>query len=201
VPIYTFFFLLEMHRMTDAVVQRVPLSFRPQAVRILAEIQQAISSFFRGRVLICMIDAALSCVAFYICGVRFWFLLGLVTGALGIVPIVGPIAAFVPTAIISVIDYGLVRLLVVTLCFWGVQALDGLALTPLILGAKVRLHPVTLIISLLVGGHLFGVFGVLAAVPVVCILKILGKEFVLPQLRMALSEAVPAPPAGGSETP
>ena len=197
-PIYAFFFMLAMHHMRSSMSEYTPARIRDRTVRILDEINQAISSFFRGRLLICFIDAILTCVVLYFCHTRFWILLGLMTGLFGIVPIVGPVLAYVPMALISVIDHGFGNCLWVTGGFWTVQAIDGFILTPLILGAKVRLHPVTLIIALFVGGKLFGAFGVLLAVPVVSILKILGKEFVMPQLRLLAREPAPGPSGQGS---
>jgi len=193
VPIYTFFFLLHMHDMSRVIISNIPAVIRQRAVGILSQMDEAIACFFRGRLLICAIDAALTCVVLAACGIRFWSIFGAATGVLGIVPMVGPVIAFVPIALLSLIDHGVINFAVVTIGFWGIQCVDGFALTPLILGAKVHIHPLTLIIAFMVGGKLFGAFGVLAAVPVVSILKILGREFIMPQLR-ALSQEGPAPP-------
>jgi len=199
VPIYTFFFLLHMHDMSRVIIANIPGRVRPRAVPILARMDEAIACFFRGRLLICAIDAALTCILLLACGIRFWSVFGVLTGLLGIIPMVGPVIAFVPVVLLSLIDHGLFNLIVVTIGFWGIQCVDGFALTPLIVGAKVHIHPLTLIIAFMVGGKLFGAFGVLAAVPVVSILKILGHEFVMPQLR-ALSQEGPVPPALPPET-
>ena len=195
-PIYAFFFLLEMHSMKLGVVRYLPAEARDRALVVIEEIHQAISSFFHGRLLICVADALLTCPLLYFSGVRFWLLLSVLTGILGIVPIVGPLVAFIPMALLSVTDNGFMNLLVVTVLFWSVQGLDGFVMTPLVVGAKVRLHPVTLIIALLVGGELFGAFGVLAAVPVACILKILGRQFILPHLRALATEGSASAPSG-----
>ena len=199
VPIYTFFFLLHMHDMSRVIIANIPGRIRLRAVSILAQMDEAIACFFRGRLLICAIDAALTCILLLACGIRFWSVFGVLTGMLGIIPMVGPVIAFVPIVLLSLIDHGLFNLIVITIGFWGIQCVDGFALTPLILGAKVHIHPLTLIIAFMVGGKLFGAFGVLAAVPIVSILKILGREFVMPQLR-ALSQEGPAPPALPPET-
>ena len=195
-PIYAFFFMLEMHSIERAVVSNIPGRARERSVRVLHDIHEAISSFFRGRLLICLIDAVLTCIVLYFADTRFWLIFGLVTGVFGIVPIVGPTLAYVPIALLTLVDHGVMTMLWMSLGFWGVQSIDGWILTPLILGPKVRLHPVALIIAFLVGGRLFGAFGVLLAVPVASILKILGREFVIPSLKALAKENAPPAPEG-----
>lgn len=197
VPIYAFFFLMSIHEIPKRFLEYVPYQWRDHTRFILQEIHEATSSFFRRRLLICIVIGFLTGGVLYLFGVRFWLVLGILMGVFNIVPIAGPAVAFVPIILLALIDQGPLTAILVGLACWGIQLIDAFVFTPTILGTKARLHPVTIIISLFVGGSLFGAFGVLVAIPVAAIIKILCRELVHPQLKTLADEG--APP--GAESP
>lgn len=194
VPIYAFFFLMGIHEMPGNVLMYVPYHWRDRTRFILGEIHEAISSFFRRRLLICVVIGVLTAGVLYLFGVRFWLVLGIMMGLFNIVPVAGPAVVFVPIFLLALVDQGPLTAVLVTLGCWGIQLVDAFVFTPTILGTKARLHPVTIIISLFIGGIMAGAFGVLVAIPVAAVLKILCREIVLPQLKTLADEGAPPSP-------
>jgi len=184
VAVYVFFFLLEMNVIRDTLFEYLPGPTRETVTDVLMKIHNAVSNFFRGRLIVCGIVGALTAIVMALLKVRFAILLGLLTGVGNLVPFLGVVIGLFPAALLSYIDFHEpLRVGFVVMGFVIVQWLEGMVLTPVIMGREVEMHPVTLIVALLIGGQVFGLFGVLIAVPLACILKILGREFVLPELR------------------
>ncbi len=182
IPIYTFFFLYEWNDIKRTLAKYLPGLYRDRIVDIVSKIDRAVSSFFRGRLIICIIKSLLTAFGLWICGIRFAFFIGLVAGFLSFIPFLGVIMGAIPSVTFVIVDHhGSILLFVgVALVFAAVEALEGVVLTPWILGKETGLHPITLILSFMVFGKLLGLFGLLMAVPLTAIVKILGKEFLLP---------------------
>ncbi len=141
------------------------------------EIGRTTLSFFRSRIIVCLIVGVLTAVGFTLIGLPFGWLLGLLIGVLNVVPILPLIFGLVPSLIIAYIHFNDFRHpFFVFLIFMIVQLLDGLVLSPLIQGKMVGLHPITTFFILLVGSF-FGFLGLLLAIPVAVALKIIFKEF------------------------
>lgn len=184
VGVYVFFFLLEMNVISDTLFKYLPGPTRETTVDVLGQIDHAVSGFFRGRLIVCGIVGTLTAVVMACLQVRFAILLGLLTGVGNLVPFLGVIIGLFPAALLSFVDFHEpLRVGFVVMGFAIVQWLEGMVITPFVMGREVEMHPVTLIVALLIGGQMFGLFGVLIAVPLACILKILAREFVLPELR------------------
>lgn len=182
VPFYTFFLLYEWNDVKRRVSGLLPGRYRSRILDILGKIDLAVSAFFRGRLIICLVKGAVTAFGLWLCGIRFWFLIGFMAGFVSVIPVVGPVVGAIPSLTLAVIDYhgSLGRIVAVLLVFAFVEGLEGAVLTPVVLGKETGLHPVTLILSFLVFGKLFGLFGVLMAVPLMAIVKILVAEFVMP---------------------
>ena len=182
VPIYTFFFLYEWNDIKRTLLHYLPGLYRERIVDIVGKIDLAVSSFFRGRLIICIIKWLITALGLWLCGIRFAFFIGLIAGFLSFIPFLGVIIGAIPSVTFVVMDHqGSILIFVgVALVFALVEALEGFVLTPWILGKETGLHPITLILSLLFFGKLLGLFGLLMAVPMTAIVKILGKEFLLP---------------------
>ena len=184
VGVYTFFFILGMNSIGEVLFKYLPGPQHDTIADVLMKIHKSVSSFFRGRLIVCAIVGLLTGLGMSVLEVRFAILLGLFTGIGNMVPFLGIIMGLVPAVAFTYIDYhSLARVIAVVVWFSAVQGAEGMILVPLVMRKQVEMHPVTLIVSLLIGAQLFGLFGVLIAIPFACILKILGQEFVLPELR------------------
>lgn len=188
--VYTFFFLLGLHPFYGRVRRHLPGHYREDILRVTKRLDQSYSNFFRGRLTICVTSGVLTSVGLLIVGIPFWLLIGMTVGVLGIIPFVGVMLGLIPALTMGFLIGGWQMALGVAIVFAVVQSLEPL-LTPIVLSRGMRLHPVTILIGLLVGGRLFGLFGAVISVPLVSTVKILSEEFLLPPLR-ELAEEEPA---------
>lgn len=185
VPLYTFFLLQSFPQLVEAVRAHLPAGSRPQLVTMALEIDRQVAAFFRGKLLLALGKGLLTSLGLWIAGVPFSVFIGLVAGALSIVPMIGPLVGGV-LAVILCFDtpdqgFGL-RLLGVAATFGIVEVLDAVA-QPVVLGREVGLSPLALILSLFLFGELFGLFGVLLAVPIACAIRTILIELVLPEVQ------------------
>jgi predicted PurR-regulated permease PerM len=184
VLVFTFFFMLHFREMAETVRQYIPAAHRDRVLRILSRIDAAVSNFFRGRLLICLVSAAVYLIGLRLSGIEFWLLIGLAGGLLSFIPVLGVILPMIPAcafALLSSHPWASLTGVLITFSIvqWVVEPVAG----TLILSSKVKMHPVTVILALLVGGSLFGVFGVILSIPFSAVVRILGEEFLLPPLR------------------
>ncbi len=197
-PFYVFFFLLEIDPIIAAVKRHLPAAHRTQIVRIFGKIDLTIAAFFRGRLTVCLIKATVLAVGLFLMDVPFGIPLGFAAGFLGLIPYIGIYIALVPALLLSWFDAGSLGTLIAMLGFVAaMEAIEGFILIPKFLGQEVGLHPLTIIVTLLVFGKLFGLVGVLLSVPLAAITKILAGEFVMPVTRELAGIA--EPPKGVAE--
>ncbi len=201
VPLYTFFLLQSFPRLRDAVRDHLPATTRPQIVTIAQEIDRQVAAFFRGKLLVAFLKGVATWVGLWLAGVPFSFFIGMGAGLLSVVPLLGPLVGGALAVVLSYEgpDGFALRLLWVALAFGAAEVVEAVA-QPLILGREVGLSPLALILSLFVFGELFGLFGLLLAVPIASAVKTLFNHLVLPELR-ALAGADPPHGAGPSGPP
>jgi predicted PurR-regulated permease PerM len=114
-------------------------------------------------------------------------LIGMAAGFLGVVPYIGVFLAFAPAVVLGYLTGGVGGVVGVAIVFALAQVLEAI-LIPLVLSKGMSLHPVSILVALLVGAELFGVFGMIISVPLAATVKILMQEFVLPPLKALADE-------------
>jgi predicted PurR-regulated permease PerM len=174
-PLVVFYFLVDWHRMLAKVGGWLPRDHEPTIRRLAGEIDDAISAFIRGQGLVCLILGLYYAIALTGIGLRYGLLLGLATGVLHFVPIVGWTLGLIVSASLAVIQHwpDTMPLLKVLAVFAAGIAVDAAVLSPKIVGQKIGLHPVWLIFALFVFSYVFGFVGVLVAVPVAAAIAVL----------------------------
>lgn len=183
VPIFLFFFLKEGPSISQNWSKYLPLRASPlksEIVSLVTEINSYLISFFRGQLIVSLIDGAL--IAFFlivIVRLDFALLIGLMVGILGLIPYIGMMICWVPAVLIAAMQYGdWWHPLVVTIIFIGANQLEGIFISPKIVGESVGLHPLTVIISVLAWSLILGgILGALLAVPLTATLKVLLKRY------------------------
>lgn len=171
VPIYTFYFLKDTGFFRRKVLLSVPRSIRGEIIDIFKEINRLLNNFIRGQLIVAALVGLLSMTALLILKVEFALLIGAIAGIANVIPYFGPIIGAVPGVIIAFLDKP-IKALWVIIAFFIIQQLESAVIQPKIVGDSVGLHPVFVIISLLIGGQLFGIAGLLFAVPVAASIKI-----------------------------
>ena len=192
IPFYFYFLVLWYPEVVRFGAQLVPRDNREAIFSLLQEMDDVVSGFVRGRLLVSFIMGLMFSVGWWLVDVPYAFVLGMTTGALSTVPFVGGLGA--PIAIGLAVLARLELPEVERAAWWMpvalpaavfalVSAIEGWVLLPLIAGRATRLDPVTIVVAVLAGGALLGVYGMLLAIPLAACLKILVIRVVLPRLR------------------
>lgn len=191
VPIYLYYFLIESASISSGWVDYVPLrasAFKEEVVSALSEINGYLIAFFRGQLLVSMINGVGTGLLLVFFGVEFGLLIGLLLCFLGLIPYLGITLCWIPAVLIASVQGGSWLIpgtpwwllpVVVTGIFFSVQQFDGLFVTPKIVGESVGLHPMTVIVSVFVWSLLMGgLLGAILAVPMTATIKVLLKRYV-----------------------
>lgn len=203
VPIYLYYFLIESRNISQSWGDYLPLrasAFKDEVVSALEEINGYLIAFFRGQLVVSLINGTATGLGLVIVGLDFGLLIGLLLCVLGIIPYLGIILCWIPAVIIASVQGGAgtwvpgdpwwVFPLVVTAIFTVVQQIDGLFITPKIVGESVGLHPMTVIVSVFVWSLLMGgLLGAILAVPMTATLKVLLRRYIWERRRRAEESA------------
>jgi len=205
VPIYLFFLLNEKPRIEKRWKDYLPLRASPlknEVAEVLSEINKYVTAYFRGQLLVCLVDGVLIGGALTLFGLNFAPLIGVLVVILTMVPYIGIIACWVPAVLIAAFQWGdWTHPLIVTGIFILIQNLEGIFYAPRIVGNSVGLHPMTVIVSIFVWGLIIGgVLGPLLAVPLTATIKVLLTRYVWgPRLREQVTESIEVPVLEESE--
>jgi predicted PurR-regulated permease PerM len=183
VPIYSFFLLKERPAIQRRWREYLPLRNSPlkdEVATTLSQINSYLIAYFRGQLLVCVVDGFLIGISLTIFGLNFAPLIGLIVIPLTMIPYLGIVICWIPAALIAAAQWGdWTHPLVVTLIFIVVQNLEGLFYAPRIVGNSVGLHPMTVIVSIFVWGLLIGgLLGPLLAIPLTATIKVLLARYV-----------------------
>lgn len=182
VPVYLFFLLMNLNAWWERFTHMIPKAVRPRALATLARIHRANASFFRGQTTIGAIEATLVFLTLWIAGAKLSLLFGLAYFVLSLIPFVGPFTWLFGTLLFTLVDTGAFGGLFFTVLalFAAIQVLESAVLQPTILGKETGLHPILITLALMSFGQLFGIFGMLIAIPLACALKIVIEDYVWP---------------------
>ncbi len=173
VPMLAFYLLYDFDRFLEGARDLVPPKIRPWMLEITAEIDAVLGQFVRGQLLVMLAMGALYAVAYALVGIRLAVPIGMVAGLLAFIPYVGSGSALAMGLLMCVLHWeGWTQPVLVVVAYAVCQTLEGFVIVPRIVGDKVGLPAVWVIVSLMVGGDLFGFLGVLLALPVAAVLKI-----------------------------
>ena len=192
VPLYLYYFLTESAEIREKWTHYLPLrasEFKDEVVGTLSDINRYLIAFFRGQLLVSLINGLATGLGLVIVGLKFGWLIGLSLCVLGMIPYLGIVLCWVPAVIIASVQGGdgtwitgdpwWVFPLVVTGIFALVQQIDGLFITPKIVGESVGLHPMTVIMSVFLWSLIMGgLLGAILAVPLTASVKVLFQRYI-----------------------
>jgi predicted PurR-regulated permease PerM len=179
IPVYLYYFLLDLPRIREGMLQLVPVRYREVASRVAGQADIVLAAFVRGQLMVCLILAVLYSIGLSLIGIELALVIGSLAGILFIIPYVGTVVGMVLAVIMAYLKFhDLLHPLLCVGWFGLVQLLEGSIITPRIVGTTVGLHPVTIIVTLMVFGQLGGLLGMLVAVPVMAVMNLVVKELV-----------------------
>ncbi|PYK10474.1 MAG: hypothetical protein DME65_09835 [Verrucomicrobia bacterium] len=183
VPIYLFFLLNERPRIQQHWREYLPLRASPlrdEVAELLSEINSYVTAYFRGQLLVCLVDGILIGTALTLLGLNFAPVIGALVVVLTMIPYIGIIICWVPAVLIAAFQWGdWAHPIWVTVIFIVIQNLEGIFYAPRIVGNYVGLHPMTVIVSIFAWGLIIGgIIGPLLAVPLTATVKVLLGRYV-----------------------
>ena len=175
VPFFVFYILIDFPRWRDSLEDLIPPRFRDAFSRLFDESGNILETYVRGQLVIGLIMALFYAVGFWFIGLPAWAGIALIAGLLNAVPYIGTLIGIILAGAMILADGGNAWDIAAVLgIFIAVQTLEGYVLTPRIIGGRLNLHPMAVFLGLLVGGKLFGLLGIILAIPSIAI----GKVFV-----------------------
>ena len=171
----TIFAVLQPAPLVNGFVALFPASRRVRVREILDKMYKAIQRWILGQLVSMVVIGALFTIALFLIGVPFALLLGLLSGLLAFVPFIGPLISIIPPILLALVENPISALFVV-LAYLVVQGIESNLIHPVVMSRAVSLHPAVIIFALLTMGTLFGVVGIVLAVPLAAALAVLVRE-------------------------
>jgi predicted PurR-regulated permease PerM len=174
IPFLVYYFLLDYGAMRARVERLIPPRYRAITSDLIGQISNVLSSYVRSQLLIGLVMGLLYSLGFAILRVPLAMTVGMLAGVLNFIPYLGTLIGLVLSLLFLALDNaGIGRLLGLLGVFAVVQSIEGYYLTPKLIGSRLHLHPLWVLTGLLIGGNLFGLVGIILAVPVIAIAKVL----------------------------
>lgn len=174
IPVVTFYLLRDWDSVLEESRGLLPRRIEPTVMQLIGECDEVLSAFFRGQLLVMLAVGLFYAVGLRIVGLELAWLIGLSAGVLGIIPYLGSILGLLIAGIATLIQlHDPTYLWYVLIVFAIGHVLEAMWLTPLLVGDRIGLHPVAVIFAILAGGQLFGVVGILLALPVAAVIMVL----------------------------
>ena len=177
VPLFSFYLLHDMKKIKAQVVSYFPPDYRESWLGLLSEIDDVLSGFIRGQLTVCTILAVLYSLGYLVIGIDYALLVGIFSGYAFIVPYIGSITGAVLALVLSLTTFGFdYHLVLVAGWLILVQIAESYFITPRVVGKKVGLTVIEVILAILVAGKIFGLLGVIIAVPLAASFKVILKK-------------------------
>jgi len=189
IPVVLFYLLRDWDIMVAKIRKLLPRNIEPTVAGLVHECDEVLGAFVKGQLMVMLALGVIYSVGLWVVGVDLALLVGMIAGAASVVPYMGFFVGIVAAFIAAMVQFNDPTILIwVSLVFVIGQALEGMVLTPLMVGDKIGLHPVAVIFAIMAGGQLFGFIGILIALPVAAVIMVLLRHLHLGYKQSALYE-------------
>jgi predicted PurR-regulated permease PerM len=178
IPVVCFYLLRDWDVMMAKIRSLLPRHREEQIVKLAGECHEVLGAFIRGQLLVMMALGFIYAAGLMLVGLELGLLIGVIAGLAAIVPYMGFVIGIGAAIIAGLFQFGgdLYPMMGIVAVFMVGQALEGMVLTPLLVGDRIGLHPVAVIFAILAGGELFGFTGVLLALPVAAVIMVVVRH-------------------------
>lgn len=175
--IIAYYLIVDERVFKNMILMLVPKRYRNDVKVVGRNISGIISSFVRGQLLTAVIIGVLITIGLFVLEIDYALPLGLIAGISNVIPYFGPIIGAIPAVMVALLVSPVKVMWVMALMFF-IQQIDNIVISPKVIEGRLGLHPVTTILSVLLGGEFFGIAGMLFGVLVVAILKVICNRFI-----------------------
>lgn len=176
--ILTAFFLYDFPALNHSFFRAFPRRHHSAVIELFRKLDLSVGGYVRGQLLVSVIVGVAVWLGMTLVGIPFPLGIAFLAAVFNIVPYLGPVIAFIPAALLA-LTLGWSHLLATAAVFLGINFVDGNLISPFVFSLTIKLHPVTVLTSIIVGASLFGFFGAVVAVPTAAFLTLLYREYYL----------------------
>jgi predicted PurR-regulated permease PerM len=174
IPVVTFYLLRDWDKFMEHIRGLFPMSIEPTIVHLAKQSDDVLGAFLRGQILVMLALGVIYSIGLWMVGLDLALLIGMVAGLVSFVPYLGFFVGFLMAGVAAVVQFQeALPLLYVLAVFGAGQLVEGFLLTPMLVGERIGLHPVAVIFAVLAGGQLFGFVGILLALPLAAVIRVL----------------------------
>ncbi|GED58838.1 AI-2E family transporter [Brevibacillus formosus] len=171
VPFIAFYFLKDMKQLHETGMSIVPKAYRKQVLIVLRDINESLGKYIHGQMMVALIVGVFAYLGYWWIGMPYPFVLAAFVCLTNIIPYIGPLIGAAPAVVIA-ITISTKTLLLVVVVNLIIQIVEGNILSPNIVGRSLHLHPLLIILALLVGETVGGIVGLIVAVPILVVCKV-----------------------------
>lgn len=172
VPVVLFYMLKDGYKLAPNIKRLLPEKHREQTMELLSEMSRTISKYISGQMIECLFVGTFTAIGYLIIGIPYVLLLGVIAGICNIIPYIGPYIGIAPALIVSFSHGGWLSVVYNIVVVIVVQQIDGNLVYPNVIGKSLQIHPLTIIIILLAAGNIAGLMGMILAVPLYAVVKV-----------------------------
>jgi predicted PurR-regulated permease PerM len=177
IPVITFYLLRDWDILIAKIHHLLPRRMTTTATKLAIETNAVLGEFIRGQFYVMIALGVIYSLGLWLIGLNLALLIGMIAGLVSFVPYLGSIVGIVIAGIAAIMQFqDLASLMPVALVFIVGQSIEGMLLTPLLVGDKIGLHPVAVMFAVLAGGQLFGFLGILLALPLASVIMVVLKH-------------------------
>lgn len=171
IPFIAFYMIKDYDALRKALWYMTPRKWRKKGIQFLREVDQSLGAYIRGQLFVCFLIGIVSAILFWMIGMKYALLLGIIIGITNVIPYFGPLIGAFPAVMIAATTS--IKMVVMTIVIVLVlQFIEGNLLGPVIVGKTLQMHPLVIMFGLLIGGEIGGIIGLILIVPVFAIMKI-----------------------------
>lgn len=176
VPVVGFYFLRDDRKIKKRVLDLVPESKREGFLTIAHDIDDSLGNIVRGRLYMAAFVGCITAVMLFVFGIKYALVIGMITCVADVIPYIGPMLGFLPAVVLAYLQSP-IKALWIAIGFVAIQWIENNLIGPKLLSKSTGLHPLTVLLGLIIGGGVAGVLGMIFAVPVIAVFKILWSYF------------------------
>ena len=174
VPVVSFYLLRDWDVLVTSIQELIPRQYEPVITKLTRECDSVLAEFLRGQLMLMLALGVIYSIGLWLVGLEFALLVGMMAGLVSFVPYLGAIVGIVVAGVLAFMQFhDIIHLLYIGVVFGIGQTIEGMLLSPILVGDRIGLHPVAVIFAVMAGGQLFGFFGVLLALPAAAIFVVL----------------------------
>lgn len=170
-PILVLYFLVHKKYFKEIVKKLIPRKYRDDTLYLASVIDVSLKQFIKARLIMSLYVGVLTAIVLKIMGIDFAITIGIITGLADIVPYIGPFLGYIPAVFFAAISDP-IKIIWISILWVFIQWTENNVLAPKVIGENMGIHPLIILLSIIIGGGIFGVFGMILAVPLVAIFKI-----------------------------